>query len=64
MHEYPYPYDQPTWNVNDQNYWINMVTKYRYPVTKVPELYRYIIEQGKQATFEQEYQEYLASQSA
>lgn len=59
--EYPYPYDQPTWNVNDQKYWCNMVNKYKYPITKVQPLYSYLIQQGKCATFEQEYNDYLAT---
>jgi hypothetical protein len=59
-----YPYDQPIWNVNDQKYWCKMVNQYRYPLASVKELYRYIIEQGKCDTFEEEYAAYQASLSA
>lgn len=61
MYEYPYPYDQPTWNVGDQLYWCKMCNVYRYPVSRVREPFRYIIEAGKSNTFEQEYQDYLVS---
>lgn len=61
MYQYPYPYDQTNWTVNDQKYWCNMVNKYRYPIANVREPFRYIIENQKCNTFEAEYNEYLAT---
>ncbi|MGG1598020.1 hypothetical protein [Paenibacillus naphthalenovorans] len=61
---YPYPYDQTIWNANDQRYWFNMVRKYRYPVIRVREPFRYLIEANKDAIWEEEYQQYLLEQQA
>jgi hypothetical protein len=54
-----YPYDQPYWNVHDQNYWIDM-NGFGFPTSGMLDKYAYIIEQGKQDVFEQEYEEYIA----
>jgi hypothetical protein len=63
-YEYPYPYDQANWNAIDQKYWCKMCGTYRYPVAKVREPFRYVIEAGKTATWETEYNDYLASLNA
>lgn len=54
-----YPYDQPYWNVQDQNYWCKM---YSYGYRNIQDKYLYLIEQGKCNTFEAEYAEYQARQ--
>lgn len=53
----PYPYNDMYWNVNDQYYWCDMVNDYGFPVTDVPEPFKYVIENGKCDTFETEYNE-------
>lgn len=58
-----YPYDQPLWNVQDQKYWCKMAG-YGYPTSRMQDKYAYIIEQKKCATFEAEYEAYLASLNA
>jgi hypothetical protein len=58
-----YPYDDPYWNVQDQKYLCKM-NGYGYPLSRIREPFKYIIEQGKCSTFEAEYQEYLASQQS
>jgi hypothetical protein len=57
-----YPYDQPNWTVNDQKYWCKLVNAYRFPIESVPAVYRSIITDGKSATFEAEYQQYVNAQ--
>lgn len=56
-----YPYNNPYWNINDQRYWCKM-NGYGFPVSRIRDPFRYIIEQGKCNTFESEYADYLATQ--
>lgn len=56
-------FETPLWNVQDQSYWCKMAG-YGYPTSRMQEKYAWIIDNGKCDTFEQEYQEYLANQSA
>ncbi|MFD2614508.1 hypothetical protein [Paenibacillus gansuensis] len=64
MYEYPYPYNQVNWTANDQKYWFAMCRRFKYPVSKVRDPYRYLIETNKDATWEAEYQQYLTEQNA
>jgi hypothetical protein len=61
---YPYPFDQPNWTVADQHYACTLVNKYRMSITRVNEIYRPIIEEGRCLTFEEEYAAYQASLTA
>lgn len=54
-----HPFDAPGWNPQDQSYLCDMVG-YGFPVAKVREPFRYIIEQGRCATWPAEYEAYLA----
>jgi len=56
-----YPYNDPYWNVQDQKYLCKM-HGYGYPISRIRDPFKYIIQNNKCSTFEAEYQEYLASQ--
>jgi hypothetical protein len=53
-------FSNPYWNVNDQKYWCKM-NGYGYPVLRIQEHFRYIIENKKCSTFEADYQAWLES---
>lgn len=55
-----YPYNDPMWNERDQDYLCRMAG-YGYPVTRIREPFRYIVENGKCSTYKPEYQAYLDS---
>lgn len=58
------PFNDPLWNENDQQYWINMVVKYRYPVLRVRAPFKEIIEQGRIDTWRLEFMEYQEAMAA
>lgn len=62
MYEYPYPFNDPLWNLNDQKYWFKMVRTYHFPVTSVRAPHRYLIETNQDATWEASYAQYLSEQ--
>ena len=58
------PWNDPIWNVADQRYWFKMCRAYKYPVARVREPFRALIESEQDETWEADYQEHLDSLSA
>jgi hypothetical protein len=58
-----YPYNDPYWNLNDQKYLCKM-NGWGYPISRIREPFKYIIEQKKCSTFEAEYAQWLEDQQA
>lgn len=56
-------FEAPYWNVHDQTYWCKMAG-YGFPTSRIIAKYAWIIDNGKCATFEAEYNVYLASKNA
>lgn len=53
------PWNDPIWNLSDQRYWFKMCRAYRYPVTRVLDPFRVLIETEQDEMWEADYQLYL-----
>lgn len=54
-----HPFDAPGWNKQDQWYFC-MLHGYEFPIAGIREPFKYLIEQGRSNTWEDEYEAYKA----
>lgn len=50
----PYPFSDPYWTSQDQDYYIDMVS-WGYPLEDVPKPFKHLIENGEADTYKNDY---------